>query len=115
MAKYGNLKEMDKRIEQLIEKKVVAYQSDWTDYDKPKYERLKESKDKNDRIFVLIVRKYGTWLVTLNEIKTSKSMRGVYEYYFDQENAQYFLVDIDKVEMKRHTPSMAWLREMEVA
>ena len=95
--KYKSIAELDKAIENRINRIVKHYKTDWTEYDKPKYERLKKSKEAKERQFTLIVRECGTWLVTEKEKAESIEMQTVYEYYKEQEPATYYDVDIDKL------------------
>ena len=100
---YKSIDELDARIESIVRKTVESYYTDWKNYDRPKYMRLKGSKNRDDKIFYLIVRSCGTWIVTKNEYMTSESMKTVFDYYWDQERSTYYKVNIDRLEIKKCT------------
>lgn len=106
MTRYKNIDELDARIERIVKKKVESYYTDWKNYDRPKYMRLKSSTDRKDKTAVLIVRKCGTYLLTLDDIATRPFAATVYEYYYAQEPGDYYLIDLDRLTIARIDPAV---------
>lgn len=102
--KYKNIDELDARIERIIKKTVEAYYTDWKNYDRPKYMGLKGSRDRKDKKMILIARKCGTYLLTLDSIATSTWAATIYEYYQTQEHATYYLIDLDRISIEKIDP-----------
>lgn len=104
--KYKTIEELDARIERIIKKTVQSYYTDWKNYDRPKYMGLKGSKDRKDRTAVLIARKCGTYLLTLDEIETRESAATIYKYYYQQEatSSNYYLINLDRLTIERIDP-----------
>lgn len=104
--KYTNINELDARIERIIKRTVQNYYTDWKNYDRPKYMRLKGSRDREDKKMILIVRKCGTYLFTLDEIAARESAAAIYEYYYTQEatSSNYYLIDLDRVSIEKIDP-----------
>jgi hypothetical protein len=65
---------------------------------------LKGSRDRKDKTAVLIARKCGTYLLTLDDIATRPSAAAIYEYYQTQEQGDYYLIDIDRLTIERIDP-----------
>ena len=99
--KYSNINELDARIEKIIRRKVTAYYTDWKNYDRPKYMKYKGSSDRQDKKLVLIVRECGTYLLKSEDIRTKESASAIYDYYHTQESADYYLIDLDRLEIKK--------------
>lgn len=104
--KYKTQDDLDARIERIIKKKVESYYTDWKNYDRPKYMKLKGSTDRHDKTMVLIARRYGTYLLTLDEIATRPFAATVYEYYQTQERADYYLINLDRLTIERIDPAV---------
>jgi hypothetical protein len=104
--KYKNIDELDARIERIIKRTVQNYYTDWKNYDRPKYMGLKGSRDRKDKKMILIVRKCGTYLLTLDEIAARESAAAIYEYYYTQEatSSNYYLIDLDRLTIDRIDP-----------
>lgn len=102
--KYKTIDELDARIERIVKKKVISYYSDWKKYDRLKYMCLKGSNDRKDKTAILIARKYGTYLLTLEDIATRPFAATVYEYYQTQEQGDYYIIDIDRLTINRIDP-----------
>lgn len=106
MTRYKNIDELDARIERIIKRTVEAYYTDWKNYDRPKYMKLKGSNDRRDKTAVLIARKCGTYLLTLDEIATSQWAATIYEYYQTQERGTYYLIDLEKLTLSKIEPAV---------
>lgn len=104
--KYKNIDELDARIERIIKKTVEAYYTDWKNYDRPKYMGLKGSRDRKDKKMILIARKCGTYLLTLDEIAIRESAATIYKYYYTQEatSSKYYLIDLDRISIEKIDP-----------
>lgn len=99
--KYKTIRELDQRIENIIKRTVKHYYTDWKNYDRPKYMGLKGSSSRNDKVFYLIVRECGTWIVTKNEYMKSESMKTVYEYYYTQSKGTYYKIDLEALRIEK--------------
>lgn len=91
--RYANLRELDKALERRVDRNVKHYKSDWSKYDRHKYNRMKESPNRNERQLILIVRECGTLLFTLRELEVNDTAKVYYNYYKDG-NRRY-KIDID--------------------
>lgn len=115
--KYKTIEELDARIERIIKKTVQSYYTDWKNYDRPKYMRLKGSKDRKDRIAILIARTCGTYLLTLDEIMTRDFAGAIYDYYYQQEatSSNYYLINLDRLEIGRINQPDIYIKAMKAA
>ena len=102
--KYQNIDALDARIEKIIKGTVKHYYTDWKNYDRPKYMGLKGSKKAEDRKIILIARECGTWLYSLDQIATNEPAATVYKYYYTQDRGDYYLIDLDRMEITRIDP-----------
>ena len=93
--KYSNIEELDARIERIIDSNVKNYYTDWKNHDRPKYMKLKGSEDRKDKQMILIARECGTYLLTLDQILTNISAACIYEYYQDNEDANYYYINLE--------------------
>lgn len=115
--KYKTIEELDARIERIIKKTVQNYYTDWKNYDRPKYMRLKGSQDRKDRIAILIARTCGTYLLTLDEIMTRDFAGAIYDYYYQQEatSSNYYLINLDRLEIGRINQPDIYIKAMKAA
>ena len=105
--KYPNIDSLDQRIETIISRTVKHYYTDWKNYDRPKYMSCKGSADKDDKKLVLIARSCGTYLVKVADIKAGDNWAvTIYNYYQEQEKADYYMIDIESLEIKKITPEI---------
>ena len=100
--KYKNIDALDARIERIIKATVINYYTDWKHYDRPKYMKLKGSKDRRDKHLILSVRKTGTYLYT----EADKNERGTWEetlwnYFHTQERADHYKIDLDRLTIEK--------------
>ena len=106
--KYNTINAMDARIEKIIDSTVKHYDTDWKNYDRPKYMSFKGSADRDDKELILIVRSCGTYLVRTADIKAGDSWANtLIEYYQTQEHAEYYYINISKMEVKKIDPATA--------
>lgn len=96
--KYDTLKDLDKAIERRIGRIVKHYKTDWTKYDRPKYNRCKESKNPRERKLVLIARECGTYLFTRKECEDNENAKIYLDYY--RGDANYYDIDLDNLTIK---------------
>lgn len=99
--KYNDQNALDTAIEKIVRKRVQYYYTDWKDYDRPKYMRCKASNQIADKELVLIARRCGTYLLRKSDIRDSKSVRAIYEYFIDQESADYYDIDLLNLTVKK--------------
>jgi hypothetical protein len=105
--KYPTIDSLDQRIEKIISQTVKHYYSDWKNYDRPKYMGLKGSDKKEDKKVILIARTCGTYLVRVADIKAGDAWATtIYNYYQEQERADYYLIDIESLEVKKIKPEI---------
>ena len=103
--KYNTINELDARIENIIKRNVKYYYTDWKNYDRPKYMKLKGSSRWIDKGLVLIVRDCGTYLFTLEELATRPTAAAIYEYYYQQETGNhYYTIDLEKLTINHFNP-----------
>ena len=102
--KYNTIRDLDNRIERIIDSTVKHYYTDWKNYDRPKYMGLKGSDKKEDKKMILIARNCGTYLLTLNAIENNRSAAAIYEYYFMYETGNYYFIDLNNLELKKINP-----------
>lgn len=114
MTKYKNIDDLDARIERIIKKTVESYYTDWKNYDRPKYMGLKSSRDRKDKDLILIARKCGTYLLTVDSIKNSEWAGTVYEYYQTQERADYYHINLDRLAIEKIDPA-TFRKELRIA
>jgi len=104
--RYPNIDLLDARIERIIDSTVKHYYSDWKKYDRLKYMCFKGSTDKADKEFILIARSCGTYLVRIADIKAGDDWATtLYEYYQTQEHANYYLINLNRLEVKKIDPA----------
>lgn len=89
--KYNTIIELDNKIESIIKKTVKYYYSDWKNYDRPKYMKLKGMKPES--IF-LIVRSCGTYIFSGSELETNESSQTIYRYFTEQEAANVYRITL---------------------
>ena len=106
MKKYKTIDELDARIEKIVKGTVKHYYTDWKNYDRPKYMKLKGSRDRNDKTMVLIARDCGTYLLTLDAIENSTGAATIYEYYYTQDTrSTYYLINLDRLTLEKIDPA----------
>ena len=113
--KYKSINELDQRLEKIIHGTVKHYYTDWKNYDRPKYMGLKGSTAKEDKEIILIVRRCGTYLLTLDHIANSASASAIYEYYQTQESATYYYINLNNLEVKKINPTAYIIKMYKVA
>lgn len=115
--RYQTIDELDARIEKIIKSTLQAYYTDWKNYDRPKYMRLKGSTDQKDKIAVLIARRCGSYLLTLDEIMNNAVSATIYEYYYTQEatGTTYYLINLDRLEISRINQPGVYIQAMKTA
>ena len=106
MKHYDNINDLDARIENIIKRTVKSYYTDWKNYDRPKYMGLKGSRDRKDKTLILIARRYGTYLYTLDEIANYTFAATVYDYYQDHEGSNYYLIDLQTLGIAKIDPAV---------
>lgn len=112
--KYNSILELDNRIENIIDSTVKNYYTDWKNYDRPKYMKLKGSSDNNDKIMILLARTYGTYIFSKSDLDYSISLGKeenmkkltaitILEYYFNQEHdhSYFYFIDLNRLECKK--------------
>lgn len=104
MKKYKTIDELDARIEKIIKSTVKHYYTDWKNYDRPKYMKLKSSEDRKDKKMILIARNCGTYLLTIDAIENSEGAATIFEYYQTQEQADYYFIDLDRLTISKIEP-----------
>ena len=104
MTRYRTINELDARVERIIKKTVESYYTDWKNYDRPKYMRLKGSTDRKDKTAVLTARKCGTYLLTLDAIESSPSAATIYDYY--RTTCDYYLINLDRLTIEKIDPAV---------
>ena len=102
--KYRTIDALDARIERIVKSKVEAYYTDWKNYDRPKYMGLKASRDRKDKKMVLIARKYGTYLLTIDAIENTEGAAAIFEYYQTQEPADYYMINLERLTIEKIEP-----------
>ena len=106
--KYSNIDLLDHRIENIISRTVKFYYTDWKNYDRPKYMHCKGSYSLQDKRLILIARKCGTYLVKLSDVKAGDNWANtLIDYFVNQENADYYFIDLCKLECKKIQPEKA--------
>lgn len=110
--KYSDIDSLDQRIEKVIDSTVKHYYSDWSKYDRPKYMGFKGSEDKADKDLVLIARENGTYLVRCEDVKKGNDWAcTIYDYFQNQEKADYYHIDINNLECTRITKPETYLKK----
>lgn len=110
--KYATQKEMDNRIERIVKKRVKHWYTDWKNYDRPLYMKLKGSTNRKEKEMILIARECGTYLYTFADFESYPFSRTIYEYYMDYENTDYYYINLITMEVSKHIPDKAWLKEV---
>lgn len=105
MKRFNNINELDQRIENIIKRTVKFYYTDWKNYDRPYYMQLKGSTRKQDKKILLIARESGTYLYTLEQLKTYEFAAVVYEHYYTQvSDSKYYIIDLDRLSIEKIDP-----------
>ena len=99
--RYNTIDQLDARIESIVKRNVKHYYTDWKNYDRPKYMRLKGSDRWIDKGLILIVRECGTYLYTLEEVAINEFARTVCSYY--GENALYYSIDLNMLTINNYS------------
>lgn len=103
--KYNTIQDLDSRIENIIKRTVKHYITDWTQYDRPKYNGFKESSERADKEFYLIARTCGTYLVRIEDINAGNEWaNAIIDYYRTQNPATYYYINLNKLEVKKIDP-----------
>lgn len=102
--KYTNINELDARIERIVKKTVQSYYTDWKNYDRPKYMGLKGSQDRKDKELILIARNCGTYLIRTADLLPGTWSSTLFEYYMEQERADYYLINLDRLTIIKIDP-----------
>jgi hypothetical protein len=106
--RYPSIEALDNRIEKIIDSTVKHYYTDWKNYDRPKYMKFKGSADAADKDLILIARECGTYLIRTEDIKTGNEWaKTLVEYFQTQESADYYHININKLEVKKIDPAEA--------
>lgn len=94
--RYKTEAEMDNRVERIIKAKVKHYYTDWKNYDRPKYMKLKGEHKK----LILAVRDCGTWLFVDDE---NLKENDVYNYVVQYEGYRhdFYKIDTERYEVKK--------------
>lgn len=104
--KYKNIDCLDSRIEKIVRRKVKYYYTDWKNYDRPKYMCYKGSTRRADKKLFLLVRDCGTYLLRAADVKDRDTAAGaIYDYFRNYEKCDYYEIDIDGLEVKKHNPA----------
>ena len=104
--KYTDIDTLDKAIERIISRTVKHYYTDWKNYDRPKYMSCKASGLKADKELILIARECGTYLVKIADAEAGSDWANtLLEYFKTSEHANYYYINIDKLECKQIDPS----------
>ena len=79
---YQDINELKAMLENIINKQVKHYKTDWTDYDLPKLEKCIASNNMNEKNLTLIARNSGTWLLFTNDLRDPGSQASIiFNYY----------------------------------
>ena len=113
--KYTDINILDQRIENIVDRTVKHYYTDWKNYDRPKYMKFKGSSDKEDKDLILIARACGTYLIKTADIKNGDDWANtLYEYFQTQERAIYYHININNLECKLIDPAQ-YMTEIKAA
>lgn len=101
--KYNTIDLLDSKIESIIKHRVKHYYSDWKNYDRVKYMRLKGSENKKDKYMILLARTCGTYLFSGEELETYKFSYDCIDYYYNAEkqNTFFYAIDLNKMTVKK--------------
>ena len=91
--KYKSIDLLDRHIENIISRKVKHYYTDWKNYDRPYYMKLKGSPRRQDKELILIARDCGSYLYTIDELYSYLFARTVCTYY--GESVNYYKINIE--------------------
>ena len=101
--KYNNIQELDARVEKIITDNVKYYYTDWKNYDRIKYMKLKGLA----ATALLLVRDSGTYIFNMDNVKDNV----IVDYFTSQEIGKFYLIDTKKYTVKRIKPEVvkAWI------
>ena len=97
--KYKTINDLDRHIENIISRTVKHYYTDWKNYDRPYYMKLKGSNRRQDKKLILIARDCGSYLYTIDELYSYYHGRVVCTYY--GESVKYYFIDLEKLTCKK--------------
>lgn len=104
MKKYKTIDELDARIERIIKNKLEAYYTDWKNYDRPKYMKMKGSRNRDEKQIMIIARQCGCYLFTLEELKNYAFAMTCLEYYGGNDKNDFYLVNLDRLTIEKINP-----------
>ena len=90
--KFASQKDMDKKINDILEKKHAINSYGWADYDRLKYFRMREAENSNCQKGILVVDSYETYLYTFDDIsKIDVSSLRRYRAFMSFTNDFYYI------------------------
>ena len=104
--KYKSIDLLDAAIERVIKRTLKSYYTDWKNYDRPHYMKLKGSESREDKKIILIARKYGSYLWSNNDFLEYRFPMEASEYYFkyELEHSHFYYIDLESLTLKKLTP-----------
>lgn len=99
---YKSFEELKSTLENIVNKQVKHYKTDWTDYDAPRLDQYNASKEADVKKLIWIARDCGTWLLVADDIKNPESCAyTLYHYYLPggpdnpkRSPNKYFYIDL---------------------
>lgn len=99
-----DINELDQNIERIVKRTVKHYYTDWKNYDRPKYMGFKGSNDREDKELILLVRECGTYLIRTADLYRDTWTTTIFEYFHTQERSDYYLINLEKLTIKKIQP-----------
>lgn len=103
--RYTDIDSLDHKLESLVSRKVKYFYSDWKNCDRPKYMKFKGSSNIEDKDFLVLIRKCGTYIIRTCDIFRIDGATGLFEYYQSQGISDYYHVNLNKLEIKKINPA----------
>lgn len=105
--KYKEINALDAALERIIDKTVKYYYTDWKNYDRPYYMKLKGSERRDDKIIILIARTCGSYLWSQADYLSGYNFAfEAVDYYskYEATSSNFYIIDLEKLTIKKQTP-----------
>lgn len=90
MKRFSNIDDLHTYLEKLAKKTIKSYYTDWKNYDRP---ALMRATGNRETVYI-ILREYGSYLYTVDDLINHDFPAVVMDYYTDEKRNHYYKVDL---------------------
>ena len=105
--KYNNIDELDQAIERAAKRIIKCFYTDWKNYDRPAYMGYKGATERDKKHILILFRECGSYIFSDWDFMDRPTPAEIVSYYLDYENddkTTYYMVDLEKLTMKKVDP-----------